>query len=117
MDAFFSLNETAPFLVREGSCENCFGLKEGAMEYIGIKKGFLKEFQDRIRYVSGIHEISGGIWLIPHRTADYSAISQRNDLYIRKTKPTILTAFPMSKALSLTRLPVWSYSAAVLIPA
>ena len=86
MDAFFSLNETAPFLVREGSCENCFGLKEGAMEYIGIKKGFLKEFQDRIRYVSGIHEISGGIWLIPHRTADYSAISQRNDLYIRKNK-------------------------------
>lgn len=45
MDAFFSLNETAPFLVREGSCENCFGLKEGAMEYIGIKKPFSRSFR------------------------------------------------------------------------
>ena len=99
MDAFFSLNETAPFLVREGSCENCFGLKEGAMEYIGIKKGFLKEFQDRIRYVSGIHEISGGIWLIPHRTADYSAISQRNDLYIRKNKAYYSDSFSHEQSL------------------
>lgn len=99
MDAFFSLNETAPFLVREGSCENCFGLKEGVMEYIGIKKGFLKEFQDRIRYVSGIHEISGGIWLIPHRTADYSAISQRNDLYIRKNKAYYSDSFSHEQSL------------------
>ena len=99
MDAFFSLNETAPFLVREGSRENCFGLKEGAMEYIGIKKGFLKEFQDRIRYVSGIHEISGGIWLIPHRTADYSAISQRNDLYIRKNKAYYSDSFSHEQSL------------------
>lgn len=99
MDAFFSLNETAPFLVREGSCENCFGLKEGAMEYIGIKKGFLKEFQDRIWYVSGIHEISGGIWLIPHRAADYSAISQRNDLYIRKNKAYYSDSFSHEQSL------------------
>ena len=99
MDAFFSLNETAPFLVREGSCENCFGLKEGAMEYIGIKKGFLKEFQDRIRYVSGIHEISGGIWLIPHRAADYSAISRRNDLYIRKNKAYYSDSFSHEQSL------------------
>ena len=99
MDAFFSLNETAPFLVREGSRENCFGLKEGAMEYIGIKKGFLKEFQDRIRYVSGIHEISGGIWLIPHRAADYSAISRRNDLYIRKNKAYYSDSFSHEQSL------------------
>ena len=99
MDAFFSLNETAPFLVREGSRENCFGLKEGAMEYIGIKKGFLKEFQDRVRYVSRIHEISGGIWLIPHRTADYSAISQRNDLYIRKNKAYYSDSFSHEQSL------------------
>ena len=92
LDAFFSLNDTAPFLVRDGSRENCFGLKDAALEYIGIKNGFLREFQNRIRYVSGIHEISGGIWLIPHRPADYSAISRRNDLYIRRNK----TYFPDS---------------------
>ena len=29
METFFSLNRSAPFLVREGACENCFGVKEG----------------------------------------------------------------------------------------
>ena len=99
MDAFFSLNKTAPFLVREGSRENCFGQKEGAMEYIGIKKGFLREFRDRIRYVSGIHEISDGIWLIPHRSADYSAISRRNGLYIRKNKAYYPDSFSHEQSL------------------
>ena len=29
LDTFFALNISAPFLVREGACENCFGVKEG----------------------------------------------------------------------------------------
>ena len=81
LDTFFSLNGTAPFLVRAGSRENCFGLKDGAMEYIGIKKGLLTEYRDRIRTVSGLYEISEGIRLVPHRPEDYSAIARRNDLY------------------------------------
>lgn len=81
LDTFFSLNETAPFLIRAGSRENCFGIKDGAMEYNGIKKGLLTEYRDRIRSVSGVYEISDGIWLVPHRQADYSAIARRNDLY------------------------------------
>ena len=86
MDAFFSLNDSAPFLIREGSDENCFGLKEGSLEYIGIQKGLLSRFHDRIRYVSGVYEITDGIWLVPHRQADCSAIARRNDLYVRNQK-------------------------------
>lgn len=41
MDTFFSLNRKAPFLVREGTCENCFGIKDGALHYIGIQSGIL----------------------------------------------------------------------------
>ena len=81
MDTFFSLNRKAPFLVREGSCENCYGIKEGLLRYIGIQSGVLKKHEDRIRYVSGVHTISEGIWLVPHRRADYSSIALRNDLY------------------------------------
>lgn len=81
METFFSLNRSAPFLVREGTCENCYGIKEGLLRYIGIQSGVLKKHEERIRYVSGVHTICKGIWLVPHRRADYSSIALRNDLY------------------------------------
>ena len=81
LETFFSLNSRAPFLLREGSCENCYAVKEGALSYIGIRRGVLAEHAPRIRYVSGVHEIAEGLWLVPHRRADYSATALRNDLY------------------------------------
>lgn len=81
METFFSLNQDATFLVREGSCENCFGIKEGDLRYIGIRKGVLDRYEARIQHVNGVCEICDGIWLVPHRKADYSAIALRNDLY------------------------------------
>ena len=81
LDAFFALNKDAPFLIREGAGENCFGIKEGVLRYIGIRRGILEEHRARIRYVRGVHQIADGIWLVPHRRADYSAIALRNDLY------------------------------------
>ena len=81
LDTFFSLNNHAPFLMREGTCENCFGIKDSKLHYIGIQTGVLKKHESHIQYVSGIHEIADGIWLVPHRRKDYSAIAIRNDLY------------------------------------
>ena len=81
LDTFFSLNRRAPFLVREGVCENCFGIKEGMLRYIGIRNGILKKHEARIRYVRGVHKVAEDVWLVPHRAADYSAIALRNDLY------------------------------------
>lgn len=81
MDTFFALNQKASFLVREGSGEDCWGIKDGVLTYDGIRRGILKEYATRIQYVSGVYEITDGIWLIPHRKADYSSIAQRNDLY------------------------------------
>ena len=56
-------------------------LKRILLRYIGIQSGVLKKHEERIRYVSGVHTISEGIWLVPHRRADYSSIALRNDLY------------------------------------
>ena len=81
LDTFFTLNRKALFLVREGSCENCYGLKDGTLTYIGIRSGTLEKHAERIHYISGTHVISDGIWLIPHRRLDYSSIALRNDLY------------------------------------
>ena len=47
LDEFFALNRKAPFLLREGSCENCWAIKEGALSYIGIRKGALKEHEGK----------------------------------------------------------------------
>ncbi len=81
LEAFFEVNGTAPFLVREGVSENCWGVKDGVLRYNGIRKGILQEYRDRIRYVSGVYSIDDGIWLIPHRRADYRPIAKRNELY------------------------------------
>ncbi len=82
MDTFFSLNSKAPFLIRNSSRENCFGIEDGALKYIGIRKGLLREYTSRIRYIEGIYEICDDIWLIPHNEKDYSAIARRNDLFV-----------------------------------
>ena len=93
MDTFFTLNNNAPFLVRSGSRENCFGIEDGALKYIGIRKGLLEEYKGRIKFVDNTLEIADGIWLVPHRSADYSAIARRNDLYTRTGKDCIPDSF------------------------
>ncbi|MBR4549404.1 MAG: MBL fold metallo-hydrolase [Oscillospiraceae bacterium] len=84
MEAFFACNDRAKFLLREGCRENCFGIKDGELHYNGIRKGMLSRFADRIRFVSGAFPLAEGIWLLPHRAADYSPIARRNDLYVKE---------------------------------
>ena len=54
LDTFFSLNNHAPFLIREGTCENCFGIRDSKLHYIGIQTGVLKKHESRIQYVRGM---------------------------------------------------------------
>ncbi len=84
LEAFFERNSKAPFLVRKESGENCFGLKEGQMTYIGIRRGMLKAWAPRIARVSGVYEIAPDILLVPHRHGDYSGIARRGGLYMEK---------------------------------
>ncbi len=99
METFFSRNHSAPFLVREGSRENCFAVKEGELRYIGIRRGVLSSHAERIRCVRGVYEIRGGVWLIPHRKADYSAIALRNDLFTRERDARVPDDFAHEQSL------------------
>ena len=81
LDTFFSINRRAPFWVREGTRENCYGIRDGALHYIGIHRGFLEEYAARIKYARGVQALADGIWLVPHRAADYASIALRSDLY------------------------------------
>ena len=115
MDAFFSRNDTARFLVRGCSRENCFGMDNGAPKYIGIRRGLMEEYRERICFTGGLYEISDGILLVPHRPADYSAIALRTPP--APGKRSSRTTSPTSRALSSIRRPGWLCSTAVPIPA
>ena len=84
LETFFSLNADAPFLVREGTRENCWGVKDGVLRYNGIRSGTLETYAARIRYVGGVYAAADGAWLVPHRRADYSAIALRSGLYAER---------------------------------
>ena len=82
MEAFFACNERAEFLLRKDCRENCFGVKDGILRYNGIREGTLSRFADRIRFVSGVYQVDEGIWLVPHRAADYAPIARRSELFV-----------------------------------
>lgn len=72
MARFFALNKTAPFYLRKGVAENCYHAHKlfGRLtyhEYIGIHKGWLKRFADRIRYAEGDMQIAPNVYLVPHK--------------------------------------------------
>lgn len=66
MGAFFEHNSCADFYLRSGTEENCYSGDGEDRHYIGIKKGTLERYSDRIRYVSGCFELFTGAYLVPH---------------------------------------------------
>ncbi len=82
LDAFFDACPDIPFYLSENCRENAYGIKEDEpLKYIGIKRGLLEQYADRIHFVEGPAEISEGVWLIPHSKKDYEAIALRGRLY------------------------------------
>ena len=89
MAKFFALNKTAPFYLRKGAGENCYHTHKllGRFTYhyyIGIHKGWLERFADRIRFVEGIAEIAPGITLVPHSTAGLERIGEMAHLSVKE---------------------------------
>lgn len=65
---FFRVNSSAPFYFRETTGENCCKGVWNYKKYIGIPKGMLKKYPDRIKLVSGDFSPCDGVYLIPHKT-------------------------------------------------
>ena len=89
MAKFFKANSGAPFYLRKGAAENCYhtGKLLGRFTYhyyIGIHKGWLERFADRIRFVEGIAEIAPGITLVPHSTAGLERIGEMAHLSVKE---------------------------------
>ena len=81
MERFFSENAAAKFYIREGASENCYGSKFIFSKYIGIKRGTLEKFSDRIEYAHGDFLLSDGVYLIPHKTPGLAAAGKRAGMF------------------------------------
>ena len=57
MAEFFALNTKAKLYLRESCGENCYKEVESRWKYIGIRKGLLEQYKDRIVRVSGDVEL------------------------------------------------------------
>lgn len=75
LEKFFEKNGKANFYLREGTREDCY--KTENTSYIGIKKGTLGTFSDRIIYVSGLYELCPDAWLLGHDTPGLAAAGER----------------------------------------
>ena len=89
MARFFAINKKAPFYLRKGAAENCYHTHKlfGRFtyhEYIGIHKGWLKRFADRIRYAEGDTQIAPNVYLIPHKTGGLESIGERAHLSVKE---------------------------------
>ncbi len=84
MEEFFRTNNKAKFYLRAGSGENCYGKLLFFHKYIGIKKGTLEKYGERIVFAEGDCQIADGIWLIPHKTAGLEKIGKCNNMYVKK---------------------------------
>ena len=69
MGAFFRRNDHAPFYLRDACGEDCYDQEaDGGLKYIGIRRGLLAEWADRIVYLSDPFSPLPGVTLLPHTT-------------------------------------------------
>lgn len=81
---FFNLNKKAKLYLRSGIKENCRSRRGIFSKYIGIKRGMLKTFENRLNFVSGDYEIIPGVYLIGHKTANLSETGRRAGMFRRE---------------------------------
>lgn len=101
MAAFFERNKNAKFYLRAGAKENCYGKRWIFHKYIGIHRGFLESFRDRIVYAEGDYEMLPGVRLLPHKPADLEEIAKRNHLYVKQNGRYVPDSFSHEQSLIL----------------
>ena len=84
IERFFQINNQAKFYLQDSCRENCYHKKWLFHRYIGIPKGVMAKYPDRIIHASGNFSICDGVSLIPHTSSGLNAIGKRENMYLRK---------------------------------
>ena len=82
--AFFAHNASAPFYLREGTKENCYGKRWIFHKYNGIRRGYLQKYVNRLIYAEDRRGIFPGVTLLAHSTKGLEKYGAQNYLYIRQ---------------------------------
>ena len=102
LEAFFTCNGHADFLLREGCRENCFGISDGSLEYIGIRKGLMDRYADHpeaIRDAGIAYAIDQIIDLVTHGVQGIHLYTMNNPLVARKIYEATKSLFDVSPIL------------------
>ena len=84
MQTFFDINEKAPFLISSRAEENCYTTGKIFPRYIGMKKGTLKKYRNRITRVEGDYQIEEGVFIVPHKLPQKEQICTVTEkMYVR----------------------------------
>ena len=84
MKEFFQINDYAKFYLRDRCRENCYKKKWILKRYIGLPKGILEEYKDRIVLTSGDYTITEGVSLIPHKTQGLEFVGKNENMYLKE---------------------------------
>lgn len=99
MTAFFAKNSEAKLYLRKSCRENCYRVKEGHMKYIGIQKGMLEKYRDRLMYVDGDYELDEGIRLIGHHTPGLEQAGKREKMFLKEGDSWVTDCFSHEQSL------------------
>lgn len=83
LEAFFRVNRKAYLHISPNAGENCYGGIGFLSRYIGLPKGLLAAYGDRMKANGEVTEIDEGVFVVPHSTAGLSKIGRRSHLYVR----------------------------------
>ena len=84
MEKFFGVNNHAKFYLRDGCGENCYKKKWIFRKYIGLPKGILGKYKERIVLAEGDYTITEGVSLLPHKTQGLDLIGKNENMYLRE---------------------------------
>jgi len=82
--AFLSVNDRAAVYLSPNAQENCYAGLGFMSKYIGLPKGVIAEYQNRIVRPDGVAQIGEGVWLVPHSTSGLGSLGRRNHLYVKR---------------------------------
>lgn len=86
MENFFALNTKAKFYLSSECKENCYGKRWIFSKYIGIKKGVMERYKDRIVYVKGDKNLGSGVSIVSHKTKGLEEKAKKDGLCIKENR-------------------------------
>lgn len=99
MKHFFEYNDHTKFYLRDSCKENCYWKKLLIHKYIGLPKGIMEEYSDRIIYATGDVTLCEGVYLIPHKMPNMQLIGKKANMYQRQGRKWIPDDFSHEQSL------------------